>query len=130
MKTILIDAVYAFVVQGENGFEIYKPMYEMLEGFENPKILLTGANDEEVIKFGLDKIPYPVFTLKHNPEKTNPEYFKKLLEHFNLKTEEVIYFEHNIDAVKSAESVGIKSYFYDSQKKDLVSLKEFIENNL
>lgn len=105
-------------------------MYEMLEGFENPKILLTGANDEEVIKFGLDKIPYPVFTLKHNPEKTNPEYFKKLLEHFNLKTEEVIYFEHNIDAVKSAESVGIKSYFYDSQKKDLVSLKEFIENNL
>ena len=96
----------------------------------NKKIILTGADDVQFTKFGLDKMPYEVFTLKHNPEKTDPEYFNTLLSKYNLNSDEVIYFEHNMDAVKSAESVGIKSYFYDDSKKDLVELKEFITNNI
>jgi FMN phosphatase YigB (HAD superfamily) len=75
-------------------------------------------------------MPYEVFTLKHNPEKTDPKYYEIMLEHFNLKSAEVIYFEHNEEAVKSARSVGINSYHYDMQTKDLASLKKFIDNNL
>lgn len=127
MKTILVDAVNALVIEGKG---IFREMYDLLETFPNRKIILTGANDEQFKKFGLDKMPYEVFTLKHNPEKTNPKYYKIMLKHFGLDKNGVIYFENKIEAVKSAESVGIKSYHYDSEKKDLKALKEFLTANL
>lgn len=130
MKTILVDAVYALVVKKDDDFGIFREMYDMLEIFPNRKIILTGANDEEFKKFGLAKMPYEVFTLKHEPEKTNPKYFEILLDHFGLKNDEVVYFEHNPKAVESAQSVGIKSYFYDSKKEDLKALKDFLVENL
>ncbi len=130
MKTILVDAVDGFVIETENGFQVFKEMYALLETFPNRKIILTGANDEQFKIFGLDKMPYEVFTQKHSPEKTNPKYFETMLAHFDLKKDDVIYFEHNLEAVKSAESVGIKSYHYDSEKKDLVSLTKFLTDNL
>lgn len=130
MKTILVDAVDGFVIKSEDVFKVFKEMRDMLETFPNRKIILTGANDEQFKKFGLDKMPYEVFTLKHNPEKTNPKYFKIMLQNFGLDKDEVIYFEHNPEAVKSAESIGIKSYYYDPEKKDLVALKGFLTENL
>ena len=128
MKTILVDAVDAFVTETENGFEIYEPMKKMLDEFPNPKIILTGANDEQFKEFGLDKMPYEVFTLKHNPEKTSSEYYKKMLEHFDLKPDNVIYFEHNPEAVKSAQSIGIKTYFWDNGKRPLRELSIFLKD--
>jgi HAD superfamily hydrolase (TIGR01509 family) len=127
MKTILIDAVDCFV--SDTG-EIHREMHELIETFPNRKIILTGADDEQFKKFGLDKMPYEVFTLKHNPEKTDPEYYKKMLEHFGLSKDEVIYFEHNPKAVESAKSIGINSYFFDYNKKDLEGLKDFLDTNL
>lgn len=130
MKTILIDAVHTFVIEVDNGFKIFKEMYDLLETFPNRKIILTGANDEQFKKFGLDKMPYEVFTLKHNPEKTDPKYYEKMLEYFNLSKDEVVYFEHNENAVKSAQSIGIKVYRYGSEKKDLSVFTEFLKKNL
>ena len=88
MKTILVDAVDCFV--SDTG-EIYKEMHELLETYPNKKIILTGANDEQFKKFGLDKMPYEVFTLKHNPEKTDSSYYEKMFENFGLTKDEVIY---------------------------------------
>ena len=51
----------------------------MLDEFPNTKIILTGANDEQFKKFGLDKMPYKVFTLKHDPEKPTQNITKKCL---------------------------------------------------
>lgn len=102
----------------------------MLERYPNRKIILTGANDEQMKEFGLNEMPYEVFTLKHNPEKTDPTYFEMMLKHFGLKSEDVIYFEHNPDAVKSAESVGIISYHYNAEKKDIEELDTFLKNNV
>ena len=130
MKIILVDAVDGFVVETESGFQIFKEMHDLLETFPNRKIILTGADDERYVEFGLDKMPYEVFTLKHNPEKNDPKYFEIMLQHFNLSKDDVVYFEHDPEAVKSAESVGIKSYYYDSEKKDLEGLKKFIDENL
>jgi len=127
MKTILVDGVKCFV--SEDG-TIFEEMYRLLEEFPNRKIILTGANDEQFKGFGLDKIPYEVFTLKHNPEKTDPEYYKLMLKHFNLNKDQVIYFENNPEAVKSAESAGIRTHHYDPEKKDLKSLKKFLKANL
>lgn len=86
MKTILVDAVDTFVIEGEG---IFQEMYKLLETYPNKKIILSNANDEDVI-----------------------------------------YFEHNEEAVKSAQSVGITSYHYDKDKKDLIALKNFLDNNL
>lgn len=127
MKTILVDAINGPIL--ENG-AVFQEMYEMLETYLKPKTLLTGANDEQFEKFNLSKSPYVVFTLKHNPEKSDPRYFEILLDKYGLRPEDVIYFEHNIDAMKSAESVGIKSYFYDHIKEDVAALKQFIDLNI
>jgi FMN phosphatase YigB (HAD superfamily) len=127
MKIILVDAINTFVIK-ETG--IFKEMYTLLESYPNKKIVLTGANDEQMKKFGLDKLPYEVFTLKHDPEKTDSEYYKLMLNKFNLSSDQVIYFEHDVDAVKSAKSEGILTLHYDKDKKDLVALKSFLDNNL
>ena len=127
MKTILVDAIGAFVIEGEG---IFQPMLDLLEKYPNKKIILTGANDEQMITFGLKNLPYELFTLKHNPEKTDPNYYRKMLQKFNLKPEDVVYFEHNPDAAKSAQSVGIETHYYDSDKKDLISLKNFLDDKL
>ncbi len=127
MKTILVDAVDAFVIEGEG---IYKPMYDLLESYPNVKVILTGANDSQIEQFGLTNMPYELFTLKHDPEKTDPSYYQKMLEHFNLSKDDVVYFEHNPKAVESAQSVGINTYHYDFEKKDLVQLKKFLDDNI
>jgi len=130
MKTILVDAVYAFVINSGGVFKIFKEMHNLLESFENRKILLTGADDESFKRYGLDKMPYEVFTLKRNPEKADPKYYEMMLEHFGLSKDDVIYFEHNVNAVKSAQSVGIKTHYYDPEKKDLEALKDFLTEGL
>lgn len=127
MKTILVDAINAFIDK-ETG--VFQEMYKLLETYSNPKIILTSANQEQRDKYGLNELPYPLFTLNHDPEKADPEYYKTMLDKFNLNAEDVIYFEHSEEAQKSAESVGIKTYFYDKDQRDLAALKEFIDQNL
>lgn len=126
MKTILVDAAGTFVLKD---IGIFEEMHALLEAFPNEKIIVSNANDEEVIAFGLVDLPYPLFTLKHEPNKTEPEYFVKLLKQYNLRPEDVVYFEHTPAAVDSARSLGIVSYWYDSEKKDLEGLKEFLKKN-
>lgn len=126
MKTILVDAVNTFVVDRK----IFKEMYELLEKYPNNKIILTNADDEQIESFGLINLPYKIFTLKHNPDKVDSVYFLKMFEKLGLSKDDVIYFEHHIDAVKSAESVGIVTYHYNKDEKDLSKLGEFLDNNL
>ncbi|MEK9182077.1 MAG: hypothetical protein AAB781_00630 [Patescibacteria group bacterium] len=127
MKIILVDAINTFVIK-DNG--VFEGMHNLLESFPNRKIILTNADDKQTDKYSLNKMPYEVFTLKHNPEKTDPKYYEKMLEYFGLTKEDVLYFEHNEDAVKSARFAGIKTYHYDKDKKDLGALKKFLDDNL
>ena len=127
MKTILVDAINGLVL--EDG-SILAPMHKLLETYPNNKLVLTGANDEQFEHFKLDQVPYEVFTLKHNPEKTDPQYFKILLEKYGLKANDAIYFEHNAEAVNAAKLMGIATYFYDHTKEDMEALKQFLDENL
>jgi HAD superfamily hydrolase (TIGR01509 family) len=127
MKVILVDALHTLVLEGHGVFE---DMHKLLEQYPNKKIILTGANDEQFKRFGLDKVPYKVFTLKHDPEKSDPRYYEIMLKQCGLHKENVLYFEHNADAVKSAQSVGITTYHYDKERKDLKQLKEFLDAHL
>ena len=130
MKTILVDAVYCLIIKKDNKFQIFQDMFELLEKYQNKKIILTSAGDDKRELYNLNNMPYLVFTLKNNPGKSDPQYYNILLRDFSIKKEDVIYFEHDENAVKSAQSVGINTYFYDNEKKDLESLKQFFNRNL
>ena len=127
MKTILVDAVDCFV--SDKG-EMFEGMRKLLDSYANKKIILTNAPDDKFEQFGLNKVPYEVFTLRRNPMKTDPKYFELMLGHFKLNKDDAVYFEHSAEAVESARSAGIGTYFYDNEKKDLASLKSFLDSNL
>ena len=127
MKIILVDAINTLIIPGEG---IYMPLYNLLEKYPHRKIILTGANDKEILDYGLDKAPYELFTLKHNPEKSDPNYYKILINTFDLQVKNLIYIEHNIVAVHSAESLKIDVFHYDKNLKDIKNLKSYLDNNL
>lgn len=127
MKTILVDAMNTFVLKDEG---IFEEMHTLLEKYPHKKVILTNADDQQMIDFWLDNMPYEVFTLKHNPEKTDPSYYAILLTHFWRQPADVIYFEHNEDAVKSAQSAWITTMHYNKDTKDLIQLKEFLDTHL
>ena len=125
MKTILVDAWNTFVTEEGINLDLKK----LLDSYPNNKIILTNATEEELVKFGIVNMPYPVFSLAHNPNKTDANYFVKMLQHFNLKSENVVYFEHNVDAVTSAKSIGISTFHYNKLEK-LDYLTTFLNSNL
>lgn len=127
MKTILVDAISGLIHKDGT---VFKEMYDLLETYPNPKIVLTGANEEQWKLFNLDISPYEVFTLKHNPDKIDPKYYEILLDKYKLNKGDVIYFEHNKEASKTAETFGIKTYFYDDNVRDVDALKQFIDQNI
>jgi len=127
MKTIFVDAVHTFV--SKEGV-VDDKMYELLESYPNPKVVLTNADDEQIEKYKLAGLPYEVYTLCHEPDKVDPIYFFAALSQYDLDADQAIYFEHNKDAVASAASVGIVSYHFDHQTRDLEALKTFIDNHL
>jgi methionine salvage enolase-phosphatase E1 len=78
----------------------------------------------------VNNLPYELFTLKHNPNKTDPAYYTTMLAQYGLPVDDVVYFEHNKEAVKSARSVGITTHHYDREKKDVQALKVFLDEQL
>ena len=125
MKSILVDAWNTFVT--ENGMN--HDLKKLLDSFPNHKIILTNANQQECITYGIVNMPYEVFSLEHNPNKTDKAYYICMFEKYNLEPSDVIYFEHNIEAVNSAISAGIKTHHY-KKEDDLVDLHSFLRNNL
>lgn len=125
-KIILVDAWNALFT--ENGID--KQMQEILDTFENKKIVATNADDEEIIKFGIDKSPYKIFTLKHNPNKDCAIYYQELFKKYDIVAENVIYFEHNLNAVKSAQKNNILTFHFHKDKRNLGELRKFLNSNL
>jgi HAD superfamily hydrolase (TIGR01509 family) len=131
MKTILVDAVNTLIVRTESGeYSVDTELLELLTQYVNPKIVLTNADDSQIEIFGLTRLPYPVFTMKHNPDKPDPLYFEMLLSTYNLTATDVVYFEHNPAAILSAQSVGIATQQYDSSSRDYNALKVFLDSSI
>jgi len=45
----------------------------------------------------------------------------------HLGIDDVVYFEHNPGAVASAQSIGIKTYYWDNKRRPLRELSNFLE---
>jgi len=57
--------------------------------------------------------------------KSEPEFFKAIIESLNLKPEEIVYFDDDQKNVDIAKELGIDARFYDS----ISQIKEFLEKN-
>jgi len=66
-----------------------------------------------------------MFTLKHNPNKADGGYYEKFLEEYNLTPEQCLYIEHNKEAIEKAREVGIQTFWFDREKRDLEEVKKF-----
>jgi HAD superfamily hydrolase (TIGR01509 family) len=131
MKTILVDAVNTLVIKNKEGkYALYQELLDLLDSYPNKKIVLTNANNQQFFEYNIHTVPYKTFTMEHNPDKIDPLYYKAFLNQSGLLSDEVVYFEHNLEAVNSARSVGINTYHYDKETKDLLNLKKFIDNNI
>ena len=126
MKTILVDA-YLTLILPDTGVD--KDLRQLLDTYPNSKIVLTNATADQMIQMGIDKSPYEVFTCSHEPDKIDPDFYKKFLSKYNLSADDVVYFEHAPEAVTSAQSIGITTYHFNSDVRDLAALKKFLDEN-
>ena len=99
---------------------------KILEKFPCDKIIVTNANLSEQKDLGIINMPYSVFSLSHNPEKTNKLYFDILCNEKKLKKEELLYIEHNIVSVETAKTFGIKSILFN---ENYLEIEEFLNQN-
>lgn len=58
---------------------------------------------------------FDFFTLENNPSKESPEYFATLLDQYALEPEHIIYFDHQLPALESAQMVGIEQVFWSTE---------------
>ncbi len=121
-KAILVDAINCLIDKGKG---LDKEIAEFLNNL-NVKIIIVTNTEEKEIKSKLEKYNFDVFTLLKNPDKSNLDYFKILLDKYKLKAEEVIYFDHKEENIKSAKSIGITSELY----KNNGQVEKFIEENI
>lgn len=127
MKTIFVDAWQTLVTA--DGMD--QKMYEILEKFENLKVIVTNADEENQKKYGIVNMPYEVYTLKNDPNKSDPKYYQMLMEDYNLSPDEVVLFENVPESVESAKKAGIKNvYRFDPEVRDYEALEKFIQENL
>ena len=125
-KVILVDARNTLFVD----VALETKLQSLLDSYPNPKVVVTNAKPAKRTELGINLSPYPVFTLEHNPNKSSPEYFKRVCKEYDLRAKDFVYFEHNPEAVASAKSVGIATHRYDPEKRDIAAVKEFLDKNL
>ncbi len=128
-RVILVDGMHCIY---DKDFNINLELLKFLNDLNTHTILTVAGFREkgkELVKTSdpSKESNWEAFSLEEKGiKKDNPEFYKKLLEKFNLSPSEVIYFEHDKNAVKTAEKVGIMSKHYTG----LDSIKKFIEDNL
>lgn len=125
IQYILVDAWNTLVT--EDG--VNNQMLSLLNQYETRKVIVTNATEEEKIKLGIVEMPYPVFSLVHQPDKTDPIYFMRLLSYLSVTYEEVIYFDHHPKACEAAISLGIKTHLH-YKGATLEHLSTFLDKHL
>ncbi|MBU0612424.1 hypothetical protein KKB10_00245 [Patescibacteria group bacterium] len=53
-----------------------------------------------------------------------------MLGHFKLNAKDMIFFRNKKKVVKSARFIGINTFYYNKDKRDLVKLKKFLDEGL
>lgn len=122
-RTIIIaDALNSLIEKETNKLNL--ELAELLEGY-NTQIIVASNAPEEKIRQVLGDFNFEIFTTNKKILKTDPAYYKKLLEKYDLKNNQVICFEFRKERAETAEKVGIKSIQYENPE----GVREFIDAN-
>ncbi len=122
-KTILVDGMFCIY---DKEFNVNKHLLKIINSFDVNKILVVNGFMEKGRKTILGN-GFEAFSLEEEGiKKNNPEYFKILMLRFNLRPEELLYFDYKEENVESAKGLGITA----AQYKDDEQIKEFLEANL
>ena len=123
IRTILVDGLGCIY---DEDFKINEKLANIINKFNAKKILVVSGSREKGRKASEEYLSDAFSLEEKGVKKDNPEFFRVLLKKYNLKPEEVVYFDHAEANIKSAESLRIKSKIY----KDDASVEKFIQDNL
>ena len=129
VETILVDAVFCLIHKGDEGLSLNTELCDFLEAQNKQIIVVTNAKDSVLleIKKLLEHTKFVVFSLQFNPEKTDPEYYKKLIQMYSLDLSKTIYIDHSLDNIAASTQCGIETYQYVDNQETIDFLKARIE---
>lgn len=123
IKAILIDGMYTLY---DKNFILNEELANFISNLKIKKILVVNGNKQkgqELTKNFIDE----AFSLENqNIKKENPKYFNEVLNAYNLKPKDVIYFDHKEENIKSAKQISINSFLYKNNQQII----PLIESNL
>jgi leucyl-tRNA synthetase len=127
-QTILVDAVNTLFAKNEEELTLNIELAEYLNSVDATKIILTNAKDEVLVKLKdlIKDYGWQVFSLKFEPEKTDPEYYKTVVKEFNLDLNNTIYFDHSLANLESAKVSKINCFQYLSNKQTIELVDDFL----
>jgi len=121
-KTILIDALHTLFIP-DYGFD--KAMVNILKRYKNPIIITTNMNRDDLKEHPLSELGYEIFTREGNPNKRDSEYWKQLLENYNLTINHVVAFDHNPEVVKNAYVADVGGHYIEPYgERDYVGIQK------
>ena len=122
-KVLLIDGMHTLY---DKEFNLNQELLTTISEFTAPKVLVVNGFREKGHAL-LKKHYFDSFSLENESiKKDNPEFFKRLLDKFNLAADQVLYIDHKQESTDAATSLGIQSELYSSPQQ----AHAFIHNNL
>lgn len=79
----------------------------------------------EYMKHILDDFDGGVYSYQEHFIKPNKEIYKRIIDKYNLEKEECVFFDDNIENVKSANEFGLKSFVF----KNISDIEEVLKDN-
>ncbi len=123
-KVLLVDGMHCLY---DKDFKVNERLSEIINKIDTRKILVINAFGEKARKL-LDRYGIEVFTFEMKIKKDNPEFFKKLLKKCNLKSDNVVYFDHLKENLEGANKAGIKKTKH--YRGNIKEIQKFIDSNL
>jgi leucyl-tRNA synthetase len=127
-KTILVDAVNTLFVKNGDELTLNLELAECLKSIDVTKIILTNAKDGVLVKLEdlIKEYNWKIFSLKFEPEKTDPEYYKIAVTELNIDIKNTIYFDHSEANLNSAKLSNINSFQYLNNKQTIELVGDFV----
>lgn len=119
VKTIIVDAIYTLISSDEadtskeyddsSTWSVNLELASYLNTLSQRKIVVTNAAGAQLdqIKTLLNDYNFEIFSLENNPNKTDTEYFNKLLLALSLEPWALVYLDHSQASLDSARKAWI-----------------------
>ena len=122
-KTILVDGMFCIY---DESFKVNTELLRIVCSFKAQKILVVNGFREKGKKV-LEGNGFEAFSLEEEGiKKNNSLYFQRLFVKYTLKSEQLLYFDHDEKNVETAGKLGIISLHYSTPEK----VRTFLEENI